>query len=158
LFGGVWHLGAPRVGDELKRLIGVVPTTLQDTGSDHRRPSDTNAAVNRYGVAIGQAGGQAESKVARCPQRRRNTAIRDGKRDELDSICMAQRDFLLEVEFSNLMGFQQADDDIDALGSPTGNLILKPLTRTWAWHDREAHFVADIDPADGLFHSIRLKK
>jgi hypothetical protein len=44
----------------------------------------------------------------------------------------------MDCFIADLLLFEEADDDIDPLGSPSGNLVVEPVARTRAGHDPTA--------------------
>ena len=45
--------------------------------------------------------------------------------------------FLVKAEFLDLPGFEKAHDDADSFHSPTGDLVVEPIARARARHDRQ---------------------
>jgi hypothetical protein len=59
---------------------------------------------------------------------------------------MAKAGFPLKAEFFDLPGIEKANDDADSFRSPTGDLIVKPIARARARHDRQASASGQINP------------
>jgi hypothetical protein len=59
---------------------------------------------------------------------------------------MAKGGFPVKAEFFDLPGFEKAYDDTDSFRSPTGDLVIEPITRARARHDRQANASGQINP------------
>jgi len=51
-------------------------------------------------------------------------------------MVMAKTGFPVKAEFLDLPGFEKAHDDANSFVSPTRDLVIEPIARAWARHDR----------------------
>jgi hypothetical protein len=59
---------------------------------------------------------------------------------------MAKAGFPVKAEFFDLPGFEKAHDDADSFRSPTRDLVVEPIARARARHDRQASASGQINP------------
>ena len=67
-------------------------------------------------------------------------------------LLLAEVGFSLKTEFADFLLLKEADDEIDTVGSPPGNLVLEPVARTRAGHDCQPSGHRQVDPIDLLAH------
>jgi hypothetical protein len=66
---------------------------------------------------------------------------------------MAKTGFPMKAEFLDLLGFEKAHDDVDSFRLPTGDLIIEPIARARARHDRHAKAGGQVNPMNFGTHS-----
>jgi hypothetical protein len=73
--------------------------------------------------------------------------------ESAESLVMAEAGFPAKAKFSDLPGFEKAHDDVNSFRSPTGDLIVEPIARARARHDRQANASGQINPMNFGTHS-----
>ena len=118
---------------------------------DDGRASNSSSAVHRDSSAF--ADFVAIPRVRAIASRNSSGPPRSGigKARRLFHL-LAEAFFSLKVEFAEFFGFEEADDDIDTVRSPSGNLVVEPVATTRTGHDRQPPGQRQVDPIDLWAH------
>ena len=76
---------------------------------------------------FGQPGHDRTRQRDRLGGRCRNRPVADWKRHELHAPPPAQLGLVAQAELRYFIPLQQADDDVDSLAPPSGDLVLEPI-------------------------------
>ncbi len=135
-----------------KAEIHIIAVANENARRDQRGATDAGTAVHGHGLAGCESVRETANEVLSLQYRRGNATIRDRKGNELDIRGPAKQRHLTEVQLGDLVRLEEADDKVDALGSPTGDLILEPIARPRTRHDRQPPAFSKIEPVDRWSH------
>jgi hypothetical protein len=75
-------------------------------------------------------------------------AVLDGKIDIFDPTIGTENSFLGQVEFIDLLGGKQGDENVNALSVDLTDLVVQPVASARTRHDGEPIPVNSADPVD----------